>query len=383
MWGNDKAFYDILSMAAGNNDSYALQSFIDEFKDQYNVLDASGFAWAPMQADFSFQQLEKEFGVNAMATYVDIDSPGTPISYEGVKLSTGEIPRMKKLAQFNEKDYRQRLIAGAVGADPQLNAARSLLDATKKLIDAHTNSLTYNRHQMVSSGKFQLTEANNAGGIKGTLFTASIPNGNIVTKTSTAVWWDGDNKDGSTSDPIKDLKEIGAKAEERGSAFHWEVDKLTYKRTMAHAKVIEAIGYRMFPAAASSAIATNIANNAGADAQKAALESIIGFPVKVIDSISRVDTYDKAQKAVIGAEVRSFEPNVWALVPDGKIGEILSVIPIYGGQGDAGAYGTYYGGRLLMTYEYETRKKVQYIETEMTALIVPDKPKHMYILNVA
>ena len=139
----------------------------------------------------------------------------------------------------------------------------------------------------------------------------------------------------------------------------------------------------MFPAAASATIATNIANNAGADAQKAALESIIGFPIKVIDSISRVDKYDKATKSVVGTEVRSFEPNVWALVPDGKIGEILSVIPIYGGQGDAGAYGTYYGGRLLMTYEYETRKKVQYIETEMTALIVPDKPKHMYILNVA
>lgn len=383
MWTNDKAFYDILSMAAGNNDSYALQSFIDSFKDRYNVLDTSGFTWAPMQADFSFQQLEREYGINAMATYVDIDSPGTPITSESPKLSTGEIPRMKKLAQFNEKDYRQRLIMGAVGADPQLNAGRSLLDSVKKLIDSHTNSLNYNRHQMVSSGKFELTEANNAGGIKGTLFTASIPDANIVTKTSTAVWWDVDDADGATSDPIKDLKEIGKKAKVRGSAFHWEVDKLTLDRTLSHAKVVQAIGYRMFPTAGSNAIASNAASNSSEEAQIAALQSIIGFPIRAIDSISRVDKYDKAAKGVVGTEVRSFKPNVWTLVPDGKIGEILSVIPIYGGQGDAGAYANYYEGRLLMTYEYETRKKIQYIETEMTALVVPDKPKHMYILNVA
>ncbi|KUK75795.1 MAG: Uncharacterized protein XD92_1517, partial [Proteiniphilum acetatigenes] len=212
MWGNDKVFYDILAMAAGNNDSYALQTFVDDFKDRFNALDTSGFVWAPMQADFSFQQLEREYGINAMATYVDLDSPGTPISFEGVPLSTGNIPRMKKLAQFNEKDYRQRLIMGAVGADPQLNAQRSLFDAIKKLVDAHTNSLNYNRQQMVSTGKFELTEANNAGGIKGTLFTASIPSSNIVTKSGTAVWWDANDADGANSDPIADLKAISSKA---------------------------------------------------------------------------------------------------------------------------------------------------------------------------
>lgn len=383
MWTNDKVFYDILSMAAEERSSEALQAFVDNFKDKFNVLDTSGFVFAPMQADFSFQQLELEYGINAMATYVDIDSPGTPISFEGVKLSTGEIPRMKKLAQFNEKDYRQRLIMGAVGADPQLNAQRSLFDAVKKLVDAHTNSLTYNRHQMVSTGKFELTENNNAGGIKGTLFTAGIPSSNIVNKSGTEKWWDAEGADGANSKPIEDLKSISDKAMERGSAFHWEVDKLTFKRTLSHAKVLSAIGFRMTPTAADDAMATNIANNSGEDAQKAALESIIGFPIKVIDSISRVDKYDKASKSVVGTEVRSFKPNVWTLVPDGKIGEILSVIPIYGGQGDSGVYAKYYGGRLLMTYDFDTRKKIQYIETEMTALAVPDKPKYMYILNVA
>lgn len=234
---------------------------------------------------------------------------------------------------------------------------------------------------MVSAGKFELTAANNAGGITGTVFKASIPTENITTKTGTAKWWDGDNVDGTASDPIKDLKDIGEKAEARGSAYHWEVDKITFNRLLRHAKVVQAIGYHMFPQAASATIANNVASNSGRDAQKAALEAIIGFPIVVIDSISRVDSFDKAQNKVVGKEVRSFKPNVLTLVPDGQIGEILSVVPIK--VDPNGSYADYYSGRLLMSYAYNTLKKTQIIETEMTALVVPDKPKYMYQLNIA
>lgn len=381
MWGNDKSFFDVLSMAAGSSDSYALQTFIEAFQDKYNKLEISGFGFAPSQYDFNFQQLSKEYGINAMATYVDIDSSGTPITTEGVELQTGNIPRMKKYAAFDEKDYRKELLIAAVGSDPQLSAQRLMFNAVKKLIDSHTNSLTYNRHQMVSAGKFELTEANNAGGIKGTVFKSSIPSENITTLTGTAKWWDASNVDGTASDPIKVLKETGEKAEEKGSAYHWEVDKLTFNRLLRHAKVVQAIGYHMFPQAASDAIANNIASNSGKDAQKAALESIIGFPIVVIDSISRVDSFDKAKNMVVGKDVRSFKPNVFTLVPDGQIGEILSVIPIK--VDPNGSYADYYSGKLLMSYAYNTLKKTQIIETEMTALVVPDKPKYMYQLNIA
>ena len=381
MWGNDKSFFDVLSMASGSSDSYALQTFIEAFKERYNKLEVNGFGWAAPQYDFSFQQLSKEYGINGMATYVDIDSSGTPITTEGVELQTGNIPRMKKYAAFDEKDYRKELLIAAVGSDPQASAQRLMFNAVKKLIDSHTNSLTYQRHQMVSAGKFELTAANNAGGITGTVFKASIPTENITTKTSTAKWWDGDDADGSTSDPIKDLKDIGQKAEERGSAYHWEVDKITFNRLLRHAKVVQAIGYHLFPQAASATIANNVASNSGRDAQKAALEAIIGFPIVVIDSISRVDSFDKAQNKVVGREVRSFKPNVFTLVPDGQIGEILSVVPIK--VDPNGSYADYYSGRLLMSYAYNTLKKTQIIETEMTALVVPDKPKYMYQLNIA
>lgn len=383
MWTGEKSFYDILAMAAGSSDSYTLQAFVDAFKDQYNKLDTSGFAFAPMQPGFSFEQLEKEYSINAMATYVDLNSPGTPISFEGESLSRGKIPRMKKYAAFDENQYRQQLILNSIQQDFGVNAQRTLLGAVKKLIDAHTNSLTYQRHQMVSTGKLELTENNNAGGFKATVFSATIPAANKVEKTGTARWWydnGGSYAEGSAADPIADLKALAAAAEEKGSAFHFEVDKLTFKKTLAQTSVVKAIGYHMFPAAASDAIASNVAKNAGEEGRKAALEAIIGFPIKVIDSISRVDKYDKSKKAVVGTDVRSFTPDVWALVPDGQIGEILSVVPIK--VDPQGIYADYYGGRLLMSYEYKTMLKEQRIETEMTALVVPDKPKYMWILKV-
>ena len=108
-----------------------------------------------------------------MATYVDLNSPGTP-SLSRASLSRGKIPRMKKYAAFDENQYRQQLILNSIQQDFGVNAQRTLLGAVKKLIDAHTNSLTYQRHQMVSTGKLELTENTTAGGFKATVFSATI-----------------------------------------------------------------------------------------------------------------------------------------------------------------------------------------------------------------
>ena len=84
---------------------------------------------------------------------------------------------------------------------------------------------------------------------------------------------------------------------------------------------------------------------------------------------------------MVGAEVRSFEPYNLALVPDGQIGETIAVAPY--AVGDASNFAEYYGGRLMITYDFDVRKKTQYMESELTALVVPDKPKYMHILTVA
>lgn len=378
MWTGDKVFYDLVSAAVG--DRRYLQAFVDSTKEAYNKLEINGFPFAAdMQPDFSFEQISRDYGINAMATWVDIDSPGTPISEEGASLQTGKIPRNKKYAAFSENDYRQMMIKRVMNADLSVLAQDALFNVNKKLIDSHANALTYMRHQMVSKGKFELTSSNNAGGITGTVFTASIPDANKTAKTSTAVWWvTATGAEGAASDPVADLKTVGEKA--NGIAYHWEVDALTLRKTLGHSKVKEAIGYSVNPMAANAAAAQAIGGNLIEAQRKARLEEIIGFPIVSIDSISRVDKFDKAQKAVVGTEVRSFEPNSWALVPDGNIGETLVVAPI--AVGEQSAFAQYYGGRLLLTYDYDVRKKTQYIESEMTALVVPDKPKYMYLLTV-
>lgn len=380
MWTGDKNFYDLLTMALG--DKSELQPFIDAGKDKYNKLELFGFPFNPqMQADFTFEQIEREYGVNAMATWVDLDSDGTPITEDGISLQTGKIPRMKKRADFDEQQYRQALIANAVGVDPQYNARVALSTAVKKLIDAHTNSLTYMRHQMVSTGGFALTADNNKGGITGTVYSASIPDDNKVTLTSTAKWFVDDGQ-GSTSDPVKDLKSLAEKAV--GSAYHFEVDSLTFRKALSHTKLLTSIGYALNPGATTAALALQYAQNMPLDTIKSTLERVIGFRIVEIDSISRIDSVNKKTKTVEGLEVRSFDPNSWALVPDGNIGETLSVAPIKMGlPTDRTAYADYYGGRLLMTYDYDLRRKTQFIGTEMTALVVPDKPKYMYILKTA
>ena len=46
-----------------------------------------------------------------------------------------------------------------------------------------------------------------------------------------------------------------------------------------------------------------------------------------------------------------------------------------------GTYGTFYGGRLLVTVDVDFSKKCQSFETEMTSLVVPDKPQYMWYIH--
>jgi hypothetical protein len=66
------------------------------------------------------------------------------------------------------------------------------------------------------------------------------------------------------------------------------------------------------------------------------------------------------------------------LVPNGNIGETLTVLPI---KLDGGTYGYFYGGKLLLTVDYDYVQKVQGFYTEMTSLVVPNLPQYMWYLT--
>ena len=388
MWTGDLTYNDLVSSALGNVNN--LQEFIDDvFANKYNGLQLDGFRFAPdMQVDFNYEQIEKTLGLNVMATYVDIDSPGTPISMDGFQLSTGKIPRMKKRAEYDENEMRKIMVLQERFGNTNLrsiNAAkRTLFDITDKLIGAHTNSMSYQRHQMVSKGQLELTTTNNPAGLSSLTFSAKVPTANVTTKTSTAKWWTDATHvtEGSAADPIKDLRTIKRALELKNVVgMHFEVDKLTLEDTLNHSVVKTAIGYSIQPLAGSDTIARAIATNIGFDAQKGALEKLVGCPIVAIDSIVSVEKWDKATMALTQSQLRAFAPDVFVLVPDGLLGDVKAVEPIKLPLTN-GAYAGYYGGRLLMTVDFNILRKIQYIETEMTTLVVPDKPKYMMYLNI-
>lgn len=378
-------FYDLLSRALGNNDSERLQGFLDEVVAlKYNKLQLDGFEFeSDMQLDFTYEQLQGEVGLNVMAQYVDLDSPAKPIGTQPITISTGKIPRMKMVEYFNEDKLRKQYILeqrfGATGDRTVNSAVKNLFNSVDTLIGGHTNSLTYQRHQIVSTGKFTLTDKNNPMGITGLTFAAHVPTTNIKTLSGTSRWWTDATytTEGAAANPIADLKNMVKKAKNLGIACHFEVDSDFLDTILSHSKVLAAIGAQMFPLADATA-QVNAASVQGNETKVAALEKILGVTIKAIDSIVTVEKWDASAKALVRPTFRAFDDNVIVLVPDGTIGTVKTVEPI---AISGGTYGTFYDGRLLLTVGQDFVKKCQSFNTEMTSLVVPSVPKYFWYLH--
>jgi hypothetical protein len=381
-----QTFYDLLSAGLGANGNRELQGFLDDIlARKYNELNLAGFPFASdMLIDFTYEQVRKELKMNVMATYVDIDSPAIPIGTEGAQLQTGKIPRMKMVEYLNEDKIRKQIILeqrfGATSNRAKQAALRSLFVTTDNLVGAHTNSLTYQRHQIVSTGQFALTNTNNPRGIKD-VFAAHIPTDNVETKTGNDRWWTALSNgvystEGNSCDPIQDLKDMVDTLEGKGvSAMHFEIDKLYAKQVINHSVIKSAIGYYLNPE--STAPAT-LAGNLTFERKFEILGDLVGAPFVIQDSIVAVESFNKTTKELERSQIRSFEANVIVLVPDGNLGETLTVEPI---ALEGGTYASMFGGRLLMTVGYDYIKKIQSFNTEMTSLVVPDKPHLMFYLH--
>jgi Phage major capsid protein E len=388
MKGGSKNFYDLVGSALGTLENY--QGYLDNvMASKYNGLQMDGFDFAPnMQVGFTYAQIQKELNLNVMATYVDVDSDGKNRGTQGFQLTTGKIPRMKVRREYDETQMREIMVLqqrfGGNGVQALGAALNALFETTDDMIGSHTNSLTYQRHQMVSRGKLELLDTNNPNGIVNVAFSANVPAKNITQKTLTDRWWTSaaHTTEGTTSNPIKDMITIVRAARLRGiTDVHFEVDFFTLEDTLNHSAVKTAIGYAMAPMANSDSVAQAIAVNLGYEGQKAALERLIKTPINVIDSIVSVEKWDNAAKALGYTQLRAFAPDVFVLVPNGSLGEILTVEPLKLPLNN-GTYGDFYGGRLLLTVDFEIQKKIQYFKSEMTSLVVPNKPQTMYYLNI-
>lgn len=378
-------FYDLLYRAfEGDATSRRLQGYLDEvMAAKYNGLQLDGFTFAPdMQIDFTYEQAQKELGLTAMAQYYDLDSPAIPRGTEGVTLATGKIPRMKDVEYFNEDKVRKQLLIDKLQTpDRALASAKDKLFVTiSDLIGGHTNSLTYQRHQMVSAGKLTINDKNNPKGIQGVTFSANIPAANKTTLATTKRWWTAADysTEGTNADPVGDLRAMVQVAKNKGIRGHFEINTAYVDRILAHSKVLAVIGMNLQPLA-TVAQQTAAAGYAARDAKVRILESVIGAPIKEIDSLVAVEKWNKTTKKLEKTNINAFEADVVVFVPDGQLGEVLTVMPI-AFQNPAAQYATFYGGRLQLIVEADAVKKCQGFYTEMTSLVVPNVPQYMFYL---
>lgn len=377
-------FYDLLSRALGPGET--IQSFLDNTMAlKYNGLQLDGFTFEPfMQTDFTFEQIFAEVGLNATAQYYDLDSPALPDAAPGMKSYTGKIPRMKKVEYFNEDKLRKMKLVedrrSTSAARIAEIAYQQLFVTVDNLIGGHTNALTYQRHQAVSTGKFTINATNNPKGIKNVVIDYHVPAANKTTLEGNYRWWTSSThiagNEGSAADPIADLMDVVKAARNKGIRGHFEVNIDYLKECLNHSKVLTTIGISLLPTSDSTTQAA-YARIQPYEMLKARLEALVGAPIKAIDSIVAIESIDKAEKAFVKTNVDAFAKDVWVFVPDGEIGVVKTVEPI---AIEGGQYGSFYGGKLLLTVGVDYVKKCQSYNTEMTSLVIPSVPQYFWYL---
>uniref|UniRef100_UPI0040290F7A major capsid protein n=1 Tax=Candidatus Cryptobacteroides bacterium TaxID=3085639 RepID=UPI0040290F7A len=382
---NTPQFYDLVSRAFnGDATSRRLQTFVDSTMSlKYNGLKLDGFPFDPdMQLDYTYEQIQKELGITPMASYYDVDSPAIPKAEQEISLATGRIPRMKEVMYFNEDKVRKQLILEKMLSDEKIpiQAGQKLFDVINELIGRHTNSLTYQRDQMVSAGKLVLNDKNNPDGTLRVTLSANVPLKNKKTLSGDEKFWKDKTyaQEGAKADPIQSIIDWLQPILDKGIKGHIEINLTYYRRLLRHSKVNQTIGFGLWPTTSAES-ATGAATVLPLSKKTSALEDLLGVKIKTVDSISSVLTYNTTSKRMEPTTAPSFNPDVIVFIPDGNVGKVLTVMPI-SIQDNSALVSTFYDGRLMLTVARDAVTKCQGFHTEMTPLVVPNVPQYFFYL---
>ena len=361
-------------------------------------LNLDGFSWDPVSSlTFDYEQLIVSNRLKVMATYTDKDSEAIPFGTEGFEAARGVVPRQKARFIWDEDDYRKYLDA-VRKLDFQNTTAKQyaldlLFNGLSDIKTAHEVSMPSQRDQMVSNRQLTLTADNNPRGITGLTFAAQVPDDNVTTLTGNARWFtDPNNKDadheGSTSDPVKDMKKIVREMKRKGyTNIALEVDEQSFLDDMDHSKWRTAIGYKLrrdlVLAPNNDANALAVGMDADDDEVKAMFAKIIGIPLANIKFRQGLAAVEKLQgkgpdAKLVRTSMRTFNANTYVFYPAGPLGTIKSVLPLV--PDSKAMYATFFGGKGLIQYEYDAKSKTQDWWSELTALCVPNRPQEMFYL---
>ena len=380
-------YYDLMSFGLGE---LSFQQFIDGFNEKYNTLNVDGYQWDnEIQWDYTYEQLIAASNIATLPIYVDESSEALDKAFGKFEIGSNKIPTQKHRYPVDAKMLRSKfLLAQKFGASTLTTETQnSLLDllytGSDNLIKGNRNALTHQRMRINSTGQFVIDINNNPRGIKGLTFDFGIPQANKDTLLTTARWWTNSThitaNEGSSSDPLLYMKTLVKAKKKLGfPQGHIEMSIDLFDDLLIHSKVLQRIGYTLYPqATADGAIvyATNLTD----DAKKAAMERFINCPIQTYDSIANVDSFDVTTKQLKQTTIENFVPTNIAFIPNGQIGTIKAVKPIVFTDDPTQRTAWFDGGRTLITNKFENKTKTMYVESEMATLCVPNMPQYMCI----
>lgn len=391
MRNNPVDFYKLLEFGLGGD---TWQQFVDRYKEKYEGMVIDGFEFAPTSINYTWQQLVAATTVTTLPTYVDPESPGYEKQRGSAKGETGSIPTQKAFYSLNrtivrEKMQLMQMFGQAALNQDMMNVIMGLLDESADgLIKGYYNSLTNQRMQIVSTGKFKIDATNNPRGIKDITFDFGIDASHFDTLSGTQRWWTNAEKstEGTASDPIAYMKN---KVKEIRNKYHYygplkiEMAKEMMDALLSHSKVLKRIGMMLYPLSSvdnSGATALAYARNLADDAIKQALVRLVGCEIVERDSKAYVDDWTE-DGVLTQKEIENFSLTNISFIPQGTIGNIQGVTPLTMGY-EPSKVAFFDDNRLVLSQRMNPETHSIYIESEAAELCVPSLPKYMFICTV-
>lgn len=391
MRNNPVDFYKLLEFGLGGD---TWQQFVDRYKEKYEGMVIDGFEFAPTSINYTWQQLVAATTVTTLPTYVDPESPGYEKQRGSAKGETGSIPTQKAFYSLNrtivrEKMQLMQMFGQAALNQDMMNVIMGLLDESADgLIKGYYNSLTNQRMQIVSTGKFKIDATNNPRGIKDITFDFGIDESHFDTLSGTQRWWTNADKstEGTASDPIAYMKN---KVKEIRNKYHYygplkiEMAKEMMDAILSHSKVLKRIGMMLYPISSvdnSGATALAYAQNLADDAIKQALVRLVGCEIVERDSKAYVDDWTE-DGVLTQKEIENFSLTNISFIPQGTIGNIQGVTPLTMGY-EPSKVAFFDDNRLVLSQRMNPETHSIYIESEAAELCVPSLPKYMFICTV-
>ena len=391
MRNNPVDFYKLLEFGLGGD---TWQQFVDRYKEKYEGMVIDGFEFAPTSINYTWQQLVAATTVTTLPTYVDPESPGYEKQRGSAKGETGSIPTQKAFYSLNrtivrEKMQLMQMFGQAALNQDMMNVIMGLLDESADgLIKGYYNSLTNQRMQIVSTGKFKIDATNNPRGIKDITFDFGIDASHFDTLSGTQRWWTNADKstEGTASDPIAYMKN---KVKEIRNKYHYygplkiEMAKEMMDAILSHSKVLKRIGMMLYPLSSvdnSGATALAYAQNLADDAIKQALVRLVGCEIVERDSKAYVDDWTE-DGVLTQKEIENFSLTNISFIPQGTIGNIQGVTPLTMGY-EPSKVAFFDDNRLVLSQRMNPESHSIYIESEAAELCVPSLPKYMFICTV-